>query len=160
MTNIRREFSDWLSTGVVNIPIIITPSRKTSHVEFTFGGGYPPNLVGSVTKTNLNVAAMIGDELLDWVYDDDLDPEQDSEGFFCRLCLPEFQQRYATAELLRREHLFSHFKDWVSNSLMPARWFSIHQSGEGGSSFALLRPEPPIDRDCRLTVALPEWPAT
>lgn len=82
MSSIRREFSDWLSPGAVKIPIVITPSRNTSHVEFTFGGGYPPNLVGSVTKTNLHVAAMIGDELFDWVYDDDLAIMQDDDGFF------------------------------------------------------------------------------
>ncbi|MBX9651051.1 MAG: hypothetical protein K2X57_28780 [Xanthobacteraceae bacterium] len=109
--------------------------------------------IGSLSETNINIAAVLNGELYDFLYDDDILIEIDAAGFYCGCCLPEFQKHYATIENLRREHLFDGLNAWITKDLLPARWLSIHS--KGGTTYAELSGDLPFKSDQVALIRLP-----
>lgn len=132
-----RAFTEWFAVAVdLHDIMAFAPCEDRDAVEigFLIGGSA---LHGYTHTAGISIAAMMGDECWDFLFDEDVVPGSDAEGWFCTACPAEDRPYFPSIETLWEAHLFEPLRRWVDEKLRPAAVLEFHEI-HGGTSARLM----------------------
>lgn len=129
-------FDAWYAATDLHDIMVIEPSadRDTIEISFLIGG---EAVQGYAHPCGIGIAAMMGDECWDFLFDEDVVPGSDAEGWFCKACPAEDRPHFPSIENLWGTHLFEPLRRWVDEKLRPAGVLEFHEIN-GGTSARLM----------------------
>lgn len=137
---LSRLFLRWLkaSRSRFLIPAPQVVRSDDNSIGFTFPG-LAGNLAGYFSRrSGITVSVNFRGECWDLLGDFDTVEVRSAQGYFCRLCLPEYRAYYPSREAFWTEHCFETFLQWCNETLAPANWLALYDY-DGITEACLLR---------------------
>jgi hypothetical protein len=129
-------FAEWFD-GAVDLHDIMRidprPDRDEVEISFHFGDGA---LHGYAHQSGISISAMLGREVWDFLWDEDVLAQHGAAGWFCKLCPAEDRPYYPSIEALWAAHLFEALRLWIAEKLRPAEMLEF--GGGDGMTWARL----------------------
>ncbi len=113
-------FAGWFATADLDDILTIkpTPDRDAVDINFCVSEGA---LQGYAQSSGISVAAMLGEECWDLLWDEDIVATCAKAGWFCSLCPVEERRYFPSIEALWLDHLFEPLGRWIANTLRFAQ---------------------------------------
>ncbi|QVM85175.1 hypothetical protein [Novosphingobium decolorationis] len=143
-----KAFATWHhSTGIDEL-ITFTPDPARDAANLAFPP-LPGLLDGWISPHGVSVAAMQAGTIWDFVYDDDLAPQQEDQGWRCTLCLDTPPRFYPSLATLWRAHLFEPLARWARTTLTGSPQLEFEGDLHSVTSAKILPSSPcPLFREC------------
>ncbi|WP_069065492.1 hypothetical protein [Sphingobium sp. RAC03] len=132
-------FTSWFAAAGLHELVAVEPcvDRDTVDISFLIGGRA---LQGYVHPSGISIAAMLGKECWDFLFDEDVVPVNDGAAWFCSLCEPNDCRLFPSIEALWVDHLFDPLRRWIDEQLRPATALEYHRVD--GATWMRLTKEP------------------
>lgn len=98
--------------------------RDAMEISFLIGRGA---LLGYGHPTGISIAVMLDDECWDFLFDEEVVPENDEAAWHCSLCATSDRRLFPSVEALWMDHLFDPLRRWIDKQLRPATALEFHQ---------------------------------
>ncbi|MGA1809475.1 hypothetical protein VHN57_20385 [Sphingobium sp. WW5] len=132
-------FTSWFATAGLDDLVAFEPcaDRDTVDISFLIGGRA---MQGYAHPSGISIAAMLGEECWDFLFDEDVVPVNDGAAWFCSLCEPNDRRLFLSIEALWVSHLFEPLRRWINEQLRPATALEYHRVD--GATWVRLTNEP------------------
>lgn len=132
-------FTSWFAAAGLHDLVAFEPcaDRDAVDVSFLIGGR---TLQGYAHPSGISIAAMLGGECWDFLFDEDVMPVNDGAAWFCSLCEPNDRHLFPSIEVVWVDHLFDPLCRWIDEQLRPANALEYHRVE--GATWVRLTNEP------------------
>lgn len=130
-------FTSWFAAAGLHELVAVEPcvDRDTVDISFLIGGRA---LQGYAHRFGISIAAMLGEECRDILFDEDVVRVNDGAAWFCSLCEPNDRRFFPSIEALWVDHLFDPLRRWTDEQLRPATELEYHLV-DGGTGVRLTK---------------------
>jgi len=138
--DLRRAFLDWLDEARSRLAVAIHIERSTAEaIDFSFALANPVLLGALIARGDLVISAEWAGTSWDFLFFNEVRPQQNLNGFTCSLCKPGNKRRvFPSLETLWHDHLFEPFADWINTKLAIAQAVALYRSDNGSARWARL----------------------